>query len=265
MGIPTLHWCGVEGEYNVMIIDLLGATLEDLKRKCKGRFSIRTAFLVAEQLITRVEYVHNKDYLHRDIKPENFMIGRGRNAKTIYVIDFGLARMYRDTISGFHIPFHTHKSLVGTARYVSINTHMGIEQGRRDDLESIGYLLVYFTKGMLPWQRQKGRDSEESHAAILKKKLDTPIEELCDGLPSIHISRNNFAVGEFATYLNYCRTLKFQDKPDYAYLRGIFRKAMMSFSSPTLPTNFDWELEAQVLFESQALIGGRPLAADRCS
>ncbi len=177
------------------------------------------------------------------------MIGRGANSKVIYSIDFGLARMYRDSASGFHIPFNTHRSLVGTARYASINTHMGVEQGRRDDLESVGYLLVYLLRGVLPWQKQKARDKEERHTAILKKKMETPVEVLCEGIGST--ARLRKPVEEFATYVNYCRTLRFQDKPDYGFLRGLFRKSLMTC---TEPGGLDWEIDLGVVVVVQQFL-----------
>ncbi len=125
--------------------------------------------------------MHSKDFIHRDIKPENFLVGGRDGPNTVYLIDFGLAALYRDSASGFHIPFNTHRSLVGTARYASVNTHLGVEQSRRDDLESIGYLLVYLMKGALPWQGLRAAGKKEKYNLIMDKKMNTSIEELCSG------------------------------------------------------------------------------------
>lgn len=146
-----MHWFGVEGDYNCMVMDLLGPSLEDLFTFCKRKFSLKTVLMIGDQMIQRVEYLHNNHFLHRDIKPDNFLVGIGKKQHICYMIDFGLAKRYRDPKTGDHIPYRDNKSLTGTARYASVNTHLGIEQARRDDLESIGFILVYFLKGSLPW------------------------------------------------------------------------------------------------------------------
>merc|ERR1719181_1573127 len=212
VGIPNLHWYGVEGDYNVMVIDLLGPSLEDLFSFCGRKFSLKTVVMLADQMINRVEYMHTKNFLHRDIKPDNFLIGLGKKANMVHVIDFGLAKKYRDPKSQQHIPYRENKNLTGTARYASINTHLGIEQSRRDDLEALGYVLMYFLRGSLPWQGLRAIGKKEKHDMISEKKMSTPIEVLCKGFPQ-----------EFVTFFQVCRSLRFDDKPDYLYLRKLFR------------------------------------------
>ncbi|KAG8389192.1 hypothetical protein BUALT_Bualt02G0203400 [Buddleja alternifolia] len=228
-GIPNLKWFGVEGEYNVMVIDLLGPSLEDLFNYCNRKFSLKTVLMLADQLV--------------------------------YVIDFGLAKKYRDLQTHKHIPYRTldwhfndvevcavvlsqnsvvpcisktmqftfclryiyqvylltfhpreNKNLTGTARYASVNTHLGVEQSRRDDLESLGYVLMYFLRGSLPWQGLKAGTKKQKYDKISEKKMLTPIEVLCKSYPS-----------EFISYFHYCRSLRFEDKPDYSYLKRLFR------------------------------------------
>ena len=126
VGIPAVRWYGVEGDYNVMVIDLLGKSLEDLFNDCGRRFNLKTVLILADQLLCRLEIVHTKCYIHRDIKPDNFLMGRGARRHMVYVIDFGLAKLYRDPRTHRHVPYKEGKNLTGTARYASINTHMGI-------------------------------------------------------------------------------------------------------------------------------------------
>ncbi|KAG8060682.1 hypothetical protein GUJ93_ZPchr0002g25612 [Zizania palustris] len=211
-GIPHLKWFGVEGEYNVMVIDLLGPSLEDLFNYCSRKFSLKTVLMLADQMINRVEYMNQKGFLHRDIKPDNFLMGLGRKANQVYIIDYGLAKKYRDLQTHKHIPYRENKNLTGTARYASVNTHLGVEQSRRDDLESLGYVLMYFLRGSLPWQGLKAGTKKQKYDKISEKKMLTPVEVLCKSYPS-----------EFISYFHYCRSLRFEDKPDYSYLKRLFR------------------------------------------
>ncbi|KAI7994634.1 Casein kinase 1-like protein 3 [Camellia lanceoleosa] len=211
-GIANIRWCGADGDDNVFVLDLLGPSLEDLFVYCGRKFSLKTVLMLADQMIVRIEYVHSKGFLHRDIKPDNFLMGLGRKANQVYIIDFGLAKRYRDPTTSRHIRYRENKNLTGTARYASCNTHLGIEQSRRDDLESLGYVLLYFLSGSLPWQGLRAATKKQKYDKICEKKLSTPIEVLCKSHPV-----------EFASYFHYCHSLTFDQRPDYGFLKRLFR------------------------------------------
>ncbi|KAG5537925.1 hypothetical protein RHGRI_025125 [Rhododendron griersonianum] len=247
-GIPNVRWFGVEGDYNVLVMDLLGPSLEDLFNFCSRKLSLKTVLMLADQMINRVEYFHCKSFLHRDIKPDNFLMGLGRRANQVYVIDFGLAKKFRDSTTHQHIPYRENKNLTGTARYASMNTHLGIEQSRRDDLESLGYVLMYFLRGSLPWQGLKAGTKKQKYERISEKKVSTSIEVLCRGYPT-----------EFASYFHYCRSLRFDDKPDYAYLKRIFRDLFIREGF-----QFDYVFDWTILKYQQSQLANPPSRALAC-
>eukprot|EP01119_Soliformovum_irregulare_P022731 TRINITY_DN782_c0_g1_i1.p1 TRINITY_DN782_c0_g1~~TRINITY_DN782_c0_g1_i1.p1 ORF type:complete len:442 (-),score=104.40 TRINITY_DN782_c0_g1_i1:135-1460(-) len=228
IGIPYVRWYGVEGDYNVMVMDLLGPSLEDLFNYCGRKFSLKTVLMLADQLLRRVEYIHTKCFIHRDIKPDNFLMGSAKKGNQVFVIDFGLAKRYQDPKSQSHIPYKEFKSLTGTARYASINAHLGIEQSRRDDLEALGYVFIYLLKGCLPWQGLKAPTKNQKYDRIAEKKLGTSIDVLTVGYPK-----------EFATYLQICRGYLFEEKPDYTMLRKLFRDLFLR-EGYKYDAMFDW-------------------------
>ncbi|CAK0871121.1 unnamed protein product [Prorocentrum cordatum] len=239
-GIPEVHWYGVEGDYNVMVLDLLGPSLEDLFNFCGRKFSLKTVLMLADQMFGLMEHVHSRNLIHRDIKPDNFLMGVGKNDKQLYMIDFGLAKKYRNASTQEHIAFREHKSLTGTARYASIHTHLGEEQSRRDDMEAIAYVLLYFMRGGLPWQGLRGATKEEKYKKILEKKLSIPIEALGKAFPT-----------EFTTYLNYSQNLGFEDRPNYAFPRMLLRD-LFDREKLTHDSVFDWDIRNEQEKEEQA-------------
>lgn len=221
-GIPRVHYNATEGDHNVMVMDLLGPSLEDLFTNCSRKFTLKTVLMLGIQMIERIEFIHSKAILHRDIKPDNFLIGHGDKKTKVFIIDFGLSKKFINK-DGAHIPLREGKSMTGTARYASINTHNGIEQSRRDDLESLGYVMMYLLRGSLPWQNTKASSQREKYEKIKEIKISTTVDNLCKGFPN-----------EFVTYLYYCRNLKFDEKPDYRFLRNLFCDLFTK-------SGFDWD------------------------
>jgi len=207
-GLPKIYDFIETPDFNIMFMQLLGPSLEDIFNQCGRKFKLSTVGGIAKQIIKLLKKLHALNYLHRDIKPNNFLIGK-KYQDRIYIMDYGLSKMYK--INGKHIPFRNSKSLIGTARYASINMHMGFEPSRRDDLESVGYMLIYFANGCLPWQGLKKKRDVNSIDAIGDVKMSTSLDVLCNNLPSC-----------FSKYIKYCRDLKFDETPDYDYLTNLF-------------------------------------------
>ena len=193
------------------------------------QFSYKTIFQIGFQMIERIEYIHSKGYIHRDIKPGNFVIGKGDKNKILYIIDFGLSKKYIDKNTFKHIPYKEGKGLTGTARYVSLFTHYGIEQSRRDDIEGIAYNLIYLAKGKLPWQGVKTKNKKEKHKKIMESKLAYKPNILCKDLPD-----------EFENLLKYARELEFEERPDYKSIKLMFKNYIVK-NGGSMNWEFDWD------------------------
>ncbi|ODQ68662.1 kinase-like protein, partial [Nadsonia fulvescens var. elongata DSM 6958] len=230
VGIPNVYYFGQEGLHNILVIDILGPSLEDLFDWCGRKFSIKTVVMIAKQMLSRIQTIHEKSLIYRDIKPDNFLIGfpGTKTANMIHVVDFGMAKYYRDPKTHQHIPYRERKSLSGTARYMSINTHLGREQSRRDDLEAMGHVFMYFLRGNLPWQGLKAATNKQKYEKIGDKKQTTQITALCEGLPE-----------QFGQYLIYVRNLGFEENPDYDYLRRLFTQALKTVGEVE-DGEYDW-------------------------
>lgn len=229
-GIPNAYYFGQEGLHNILVIDLLGPSLEDLFDWCGRKFSVKTVVQVAVQMITLIERVHQHDLIYRDIKPDNFLIGRQGlpDENSVHLVDFGMAKQYRDPRTKQHIPYREKKSLSGTARYMSVNTHLGREQSRRDDLEALGHVFFYFLRGQLPWQGLKAPTNKQKYEKIGEKKRTTPISELCAGLPP-----------QFGRYLESVRNLQFDAEPDYEHYRQLLLSILPDIGE-TADGHYDW-------------------------
>ena len=158
-----------------------------------------------------MEHLHSKGFIHRDIKPDNFLMGLGDSSGILHVVDMGISKRFINTKTKQHIPYRNDKSLTGTARYTSVHSHLGEELSRRDDMEAIGYTLIYYYTGFLPWQNMSSSMNGEGNSGILQCKLKVTVDELCKDCPS-----------EFKSYMKYCKELEFTDKPDYKALKELF-------------------------------------------
>ena len=229
-GIPKVYKLHRGKKHNYLMMQLLGKSLDKLFVDMKKKFTIKTVCMLAYQMVQRVEYVHSRGYIHRDIKPGNFLMGKNLDNKKLFIIDFGLSKKYIDKNTGKHIIYKEGKGLTGTARYVSLNTHYGIEQSRRDDIEGIAYNLIYFAKGKLPWQGVKTKNKKEKHKKIMELKEEYNPDKLCEGLPE-----------EFPTLLKYARKLDFEEKPDYKNIKIMFKQLIIA-NKQQMDWKFDWDL-----------------------
>ena len=208
--IPYIKSYGYSGNYNVLVMQLLEKSLEDLFNKYK-KFSIKTTSLLGHQMVTILQYIHDRHIIHRDIKPDNFVMGAEEHNDRLYLLDFGLAKKYRSSRTLVQYPYIKKKKLTGTARYASIHALEAYEQSRRDDLESVGYVLMYFLRGELPWQGLRVKSKEDRYRKILEKKKETSSEDLCKNFPH-----------EFYKFVEYTKNLGYEDNPDYEMLKNLF-------------------------------------------
>ena len=210
IGIPKVLSFGHNKEYDILIMPLLGKSLKELYLSKNSNFEFKDICLMAIQIIERIRWVHSHNIIHRDIKPDNFLIGL-EDPNIIYLIDFGLSKKYKSSTTGKHISFTELKKFTGTVCYGSANALRFKEQSRRDDLESICYMIIYLMKGSLPWQKIKVNNKKDSYLKIGQFKKDIKPEKLCENLP-----------GEMIDFVNYVKNLKFEEDPDYNYLKNLF-------------------------------------------
>ena len=214
VGIPEVLSFGRKKNYNILIEPLLGKSLFDIFNERRKHMHLQDICLIAKQILDRIQWVHSKGFVHRDIKPDNFLIGK-KDPNVIYLIDFGLSKKYKSDKTGKHLKFSFTGKLTGTVRFASANALRGGEQSRRDDLESIAYMIIFFMRGKLPWQGVTGTKKMERYLKIYKMKKNVTPEDLCKSLPA-----------QMVQFTKYVKHLEFEQEPDYNYLRGLINSIL---------------------------------------
>ena len=227
VGIPKLYAFGKNDKYNILVETLLAKSLSIILEENKKKIRLKDSLMIAIQIIERIEYLHSKLLIHRDIKPDNFLIGYD-DPHIIYLIDFGLCQKYRSNRTRNHIKFSSKSKFTGTIFYGSINSLKGNQPSRRDDLESAAYTIIRLMKGSLPWESIKAKTKKELFQRIFRIKIFTTCEELCEGLPN-----------EIKEFLLYCRSLDFEQEPNYKYCYSLFNNVLIKngFSNDLI---FSW-------------------------
>ena len=226
--IPLIKSFGFSGDYNILVMQLLGQSLEDIFNK-RGKFQIKTTAMLGYQMLNVLQFIHDKHIIHRDIKPDNYVMGLNEMNAVLYLLDFGLAKKYRSSKTLEQYPYIKKKKLTGTARYASIHALEEMEQSRRDDLESTGYVLMYFLRGNLPWQGLKLKAKDNRYQKILDKKKATTSDELCKNFPI-----------EFKQFIDYTRNLGYTENPDYDKLRNNFYNVVTKTLGEKFDFIYDW-------------------------
>ena len=231
--IPFIKSYGYSGDFNVLVMQLLDKSLEDLINKY-NTFSIKTVAILGYQMVNILQYIHDRHIIHRDIKPDNFVMGAQEDNAKLYILDFGLAKKYRSSRTLVQYPYVKKKKLTGTARYASIHALEAYEQSRRDDLESVGYVLMYFLRGNLPWQGLKVRSKEDRYKKILEKKKETSSQDLCKDFPH-----------EFFEHVDYTKNLEYEENPDYDFLRQKFLDVLKGLNEE-MDYIYDWTTKSDL-------------------
>ncbi|KAM3134807.1 hypothetical protein pb186bvf_013132 [Paramecium bursaria] len=227
--VPRLFYCGKEGESKVMVISFLGRDLTHFLKTFR-KFSLKCVLNIAEQMINIIEMIHRNKVIHRDIKPENVLVGRDVEASKLYIVDFGISKFYRDDQEN-HISFKQNQPFIGTTRYASVAAHKGESIGRRDDLESLAYMLIFLLKGQLPWQNLQFTSEHDKIQQVGNMKMTMETSELCKNIPI-----------EFGRFLDYVRQLSFKSEPNYKFCLSLFKKLQTEYQVNPKEQHFDWDL-----------------------
>ena len=232
--IPKAHSYGFSGNYNIFVLQLLAKSLEDVFNE-RQKFSLKTGAMLAYQMIEVLKYIHSKHIIHRDIKPDNFVLGSDEYNAYLYLVDFGLAKKYRSSKTLKQNPYMKKKKLTGTARYASIHAMEEMEQSRRDDLEAVSYVIMYFIRGNLPWQGLKLKSNEDRYQKILEKKKEISTEELCAEYPKV-----------FYEFVKYSKGLKYSEEPKYDELKKNFVNWVVNHEKEKFDYIYDWTTEEDI-------------------
>ena len=233
-GIVKIITTGKTKKYNILIEPLLGPTLYTLFLDHNKNFTIKDICQIAIQCITRLESVHKKGIIHCDIKPENFLIGL-RDKRIIYLIDFGLSKKYRSDRTKKHIQFTITKTMIGTARYASMNALSGLQLSRRDDLESLSYVILYFLTKKLPWQGITAKSLDKRYKKIYEKKSELESWEKFKTIPI-----------EIQNFVKYCRNLGFSEEPNYKLMKKFFYDLLDKMELED-DKNFSWIIDKSII------------------
>ncbi|VDK63995.1 unnamed protein product [Onchocerca ochengi] len=244
-GVPHVHWFGITDGYKAMVMDLMGPALEELFIYCDRQFSLKTVLMLADQMLDRIQCMHDVGYIHGDLTPDSFVMGIEKNLAKVYLVNMKFASKYiKIHKSRKHIPYEENVEFFGSLCFASLNRHLSTVASRRDDIESYIYIILYFLKGNLPWQMY-GNSNEQileiKTSISIEHNVQLPIlleprlkatfdyrlshlfQNLCHGLPV-----------QFSMVLNYCRALKFEDEPDYLFIRYLFRDLFKSLGNTSL-------------------------------
>ena len=232
--IPVVKCFGKNMEYNIMVMELLGDSLE-FNFTIKKKFSVKTVAMIGYQILSILEFIHDKHIIHRDIKPANLVMGLKEKNAILYLLDFGLAKKFRSSKTLMQYPYIRKKKMTGTARYASIHAMEEMEQSRRDDLESTAYVLLYFLRGSLPWQGLKIKSKENRYKKIMVKKKEIKSEELCETFPE-----------EFKYFVDYVRNLGYTENPDYEKLRNNFLVLVKEKMCRNFDFIYDWTTKSDI-------------------
>lgn len=228
VGFPNLQWFGRQGNATVLVLPYLGRSLHQLLAECGGTFTVKTVLMIAYQILDRLEFLHRKGIVHCDINPRNILVGHGRDRWTFFLVDFGLSKFYLND-EGEHVPCREDDVIVGTMRYISLNVHHKRTCSRRDDLESLAYMLIFMLRGTLPWAGLRENTITRMERKVRRLKQHTPIEEICAGVPR-----------EFQVFLQEVRKLGYDEEPKYAQYREMFMKLFRSCGF-VYDLRFDWQ------------------------